>query len=743
MDGPVVVGDYALVVDARYGSTVRMVTERERPAPIRREAIRLLPRRRPVPLGRSAEVAALCRAVGDGGLIQVYGPPGIGTSTLIRHVASETEGAGVVYLDARYRETDDLAQEIFEACYETGGYVPSAAELRRLMAGVAVTVYLDNADLTRDQIIALADSAPDATLVFTGHQRVLLGDDGFALELGGLARTTGMELLARELGTLPPSEEATAVALCDVAGGRPLPLLRAAALARAAEDADIRLPRPGHVAELIPLVLGRLDEPATNALHLLATFGAAVDASDVRGLTGRADAAELCDRLVRLGLATAEEGGYRCLPDVFPLIVQLRPAPFPADQIWHYYATWLNRPGTTPDQVAVRSRVLERAVELTLSAGRPDAAVRLARAAEPLLARSRRLDAWARMLGLGYKAAEAAGDEGAKAYFLHEEGVRSLLRGRRVVAAMLIGAAFQLWRVLGNEHGTAAAQHVAPFLPSPSTPPPVAPGATPDSLAGQNSLAGHNAPAGHNSPAGHDPVAAHHSMTAHSSLAGHGSSAMPGAAPSPASHMASLAPGPPPPAPVPTLPSLPAGAAATNASAAGAMPHTAAGVATHGSAAAGTAVSGAAGGLASTVVGAGLAAKTAALVGLVVALVIGAAVVNVASQVITRQGGPSEPTGLAGNWNTGQGPVTVAATGGDSYLIKSRCDGDLNITGSGGSYHAQVPVHDRRCTGSVLGTATLTIVVTPDGSTANVTATSQVPSFECFICGRWTRMPSN
>ena len=84
---PVVVGDHNFVVDARNGSTVSVVTERERPRPVRRDQVRLLPRRQSVPLGREADLAKVRAAVEAGGVVQLYGPPGIGTSMLLRRTA--------------------------------------------------------------------------------------------------------------------------------------------------------------------------------------------------------------------------------------------------------------------------------------------------------------------------------------------------------------------------------------------------------------------------------------------------------------------------------------------------------------------------------------------------------------------------------------------------------------------------------------------------------------------------------
>ena len=281
--------------------------------------------------------------------------------------------------------------------------MPSAAELRRLMSGVEVTVYLDNADLSAEQLRLLADSAPDATFVLASHIRSLLGQDSVGIQLKGLDRDAGMELLARELGELPPEESAAADTLWQTTQGRPLLLLRAAALARPSGTASVRLPRPAEVEDLIPLLLDQMSASQTTVLHLLATLDADLKASTISSITGTPKVLGLCEHLVRLGLVIADNDGYRCAADVIPVIEQRIPKPFSIEQICRHFISWTERSATTPEQVAARSRALERAVELASAEGRAALAVRLARAASPKLARSLQHDAWSRMLGLGWR----------------------------------------------------------------------------------------------------------------------------------------------------------------------------------------------------------------------------------------------------------------------------------------------------------------------------------------------------
>ncbi|QMV21794.1 ATP-binding protein [Streptomyces sp. SCUT-3] len=470
VSGPVVAGNHNVVIDAQHGSTVTLLAPQERPRPVRRDRVALLPRRRREPVGRDADLAALEEAVRAGGPVQLWGPPGVGKSTLLRYAARCLEPGpdGALFLNAAHREAGDLAQEIFEACYEAPGYAPTGPELRRLMAGVRVTVYLDDADLPPEQLDLLADAAPDATFVLAGRERTLLGE-GTPLELQGLRREAGLELLARELGRpLPEGERAAAGELCMLSLGRPLLLLRAAGLARLDAPDAVRLPRPAQVKGLLPLLLDRLDAAATSALHLLATLGdAELAPAHIGALCRVADPAALCGDLAGLGLALATERGYRCAPDAVPEVRRRNPRAFPADRLCDHFAGWAALPSTTPAQVADHGRALELAAELAEHQGRPDLAVRVARAVSPALAHSLRFGVWGRLLDQGQDAARRAGDRTAEAYFTHEKAVRCLLVGQRVVAATLLAEAVVLWRELGDTDGVDAALNAQQYTPPP------------------------------------------------------------------------------------------------------------------------------------------------------------------------------------------------------------------------------------------------------------------------------------
>ncbi|MEK8172231.1 hypothetical protein NKH77_31965 [Streptomyces sp. M19] len=122
-----VVGNHNVVVDADHGSTVTLLVEGERPRPVRRDRVALLPRRQAAPSGgtprwsgsRPAPETGPGAGVGRGRCRQERPPAA-------RRPRPRPGPDGVLFLDAARREPEDLAQDIFEACYEARGYARPA-----------------------------------------------------------------------------------------------------------------------------------------------------------------------------------------------------------------------------------------------------------------------------------------------------------------------------------------------------------------------------------------------------------------------------------------------------------------------------------------------------------------------------------------------------------------------------------------------------------------------------------------
>ncbi|MFT7839206.1 ATP-binding protein [Saccharothrix sp. BKS2] len=720
-DGPVVAGSYNLVVDARHGSSVTVGLERQRPAPVRRDRIAVVPRRTREPVGREADAATLSAAIAAGGVVQLCGPAGIGKSALLRHLARTAGNGpdGVVFVSAAHRQVSDLAQQVFESCYRTWGYAPSRTDLRALLAGLRITVYVDDADLTADQLREFTDLVPDATFVLARRDSTPLGD-GPVHHLDGLGQDAAALLLTRALGRpLHDAEHATAASLWQVSGGNPLLLLRVAGVAGSGRSA---LPAPGAVEDLLPRLLDRLDRlggSAMSAVNLLAVLEDAELAPEhIGALTGEPDPAALCERLAGLGLVTPGEHGYRCAPGVVPA-VRRDTAAHPVEGLCRYFTRWAGDPATTPARVAEHSRAIERVAGLATAAGMPELTVALGRAASPKLAHSLRFDAWGRALGRGWTGARRAGDREAEAYFTHEEGVRCLVTGRLAAAAALLAQAALLWHVLGDGRGTTAASEAHQFLPrelqspgrvtAPEQPAP-AEGDTSQAVADHMADLDRGVPG---SPPTSGEVGSGYSGA---EVTDFGVPAGPG--------------------PTQTYHGSPGGgdvgattatSTATTAAATSAIP---VGAATTGATAATGAAAAAQGG----------SALATLLVGLVVVGVVAVTAYNENEEIPTASGAAG--SGIVGTWEFDQKSFTIEESGPGAYSFSTTCGDDITLTGDDTEATGEMPARTRDSAGGpcgpIIGYNTATITAGPSPDTAWWTVTMPPEEAEirtCVSCG--------
>ncbi|MGW7537594.1 sensor domain-containing protein [Amycolatopsis sp. NPDC054798] len=458
--GQLVVGDHNITVYAEQ-SVVTVVPPGQQPRPERRPGARLLPRRAVPPVGRERDLAAVRAAVAEHDLVQLYGVPGAGKSTLLRHAARELAGdrADVVFLPARGREVADLLQEVFEACYEAPGYRPSPAELRRLMTEVPLLLLVDDLDRSADERAVLLDGMPEATVVCTATERSVW-NDGMALPVTGLTEESARTLLATALGRpLRAEEQAAAAELWQASDGLPLLLLRAVS---AGADGEAVLARAASLEELLPRVLTVLSGPAREAMALLNLPGTPVLSPEVMPwLVG--DAAALPAALAELtarGLVLEDDCGYRMAPGVADALPsESAIPPETAERLATGLLSWLASPNLAPQLVAEHAELIGAVIDVTVGAGVAGAGAQLAKAAAPFAACSLRLNAWERILGRGKIAAERAGNRSILAYLTHEDGIRSLVTGKRVAAAAAIGAAVAVWHELGQTAQITVAQH--------------------------------------------------------------------------------------------------------------------------------------------------------------------------------------------------------------------------------------------------------------------------------------------
>ncbi|MFF3325221.1 hypothetical protein [Streptomyces sp. NPDC002889] len=492
VDAQVVVGDRNIVINAERGSSVSVRTEE--PPPFRRKDRpegRALPREAPELLGRDLELAALERRLAEGHAVQIYGPPGIGKTALLRRfmVDRAADGAAVVHLSGAGLPVTDLVQDLFHACYEVADYKPEPARMRRLMAAVRALLVVDDFHGSRQDLAELVDAAPGCEVVVASIEPCPSGE-ARAIRLGGLPEQPALALLTRELRRpLSGGELSAARRLVATAGGHPLTLVQVADATRvtggrrgvtaagaggngagaegavAAESADratgtpdVTGPGEGFDVDESALAVGlaaRLSDGAGELLRLLAAFAPLpVSPAMLGALAGDVDRTA-AGELESLALAASDGAGLRAAGRLATLVAERAGTLGGAARFAAPLLEWV-RSTATRQQIAAEAAAVVRVMAAAARVGDHPAVRDLARATAPALARTLRWGSWQRVLEHGAEAARALGSAEDAAYFAHEEEVRK--RGLGLVVGVPLGAVAGAGAVLahGASAGTAA-----------------------------------------------------------------------------------------------------------------------------------------------------------------------------------------------------------------------------------------------------------------------------------------------
>ncbi|MGR6918142.1 AAA family ATPase [[Actinomadura] parvosata] len=478
-NGAVLIGDHNIF---HYTEQRTIVTEREGgPVPVRKREHpdpRWLPESTGTLIGRDHELARIRGWLAERGApVLVHGPPGIGKSAVLTRIARDAADAGedVVYLSGARMETEDIVQELFEACYDSPGYLPPPKRLRALMGKVRALVVIDGYEGSAESLEQLLDATPGATLLLSSTRR-LLGAEGHVLPLGGLAepdaialtmaeaapdkagtsptpdadlrrtgtsptpdadlRRTGTsptpgtepgragasEVAPGRTGVLSEEERAAIRELCRAANGHPRTLLQAAALMRTSGVQAVAAD-PDTAARAL---VASLDGDRSAAVRALAALpGVPVPApalAALAGLPSPGEAESALAELRRLRLAERAGPGH--------VLAGGTPVPRGRHEAAGYatrLAAWLR---TAPRaDVTAGAAVFVAVLRAAVSEEAYDPARALARAAAPLLGRSLRWGAWGQVLALGLTAAANAGAADDAAYFESEEKARKRALG--------------------------------------------------------------------------------------------------------------------------------------------------------------------------------------------------------------------------------------------------------------------------------------------------------------------------
>jgi hypothetical protein len=477
LSGQIAVGSN--IVQMRIGELHgNVVLPAEQPPQVERRTppLRLLPRRPAAFVDRDAETSSTSAALAGGLSVCVTGGPGVGKSSLLRHLAHQplvATAGGVAHVSVRGQPRDDILQYLFDLCYDTDRpYKPTRGQLRHYLQSIDCTLLVDDLDLTPEDVADLLDFSPASRFVFSSARRVDL-DGVRSVQLAGLPAKYALDVLATALGRpLLAHERVAATALSAAVDGVPGHLVQSAAAIR---DGRMLLEAAASTpAELWTAVAAR-DEPDRRLLAALAALPTLrLGEEDLRIVSGVADTdrrlTDLCaSGLVQVFPASAgAEDGYEavegvaeCLPE--PAVAAVRRL------LRDHLMAWA---GTRPSGEASALRVLAALTLLRASSAAHEwgDTLALCRAVDPILALSGRWEAWRQTLSMQLTAARALSDQAAESYALHQLGTRALCLGQSAEARVLLVEALRNRDLRGDRAGASVTRHNLALLPAPPPP---------------------------------------------------------------------------------------------------------------------------------------------------------------------------------------------------------------------------------------------------------------------------------
>jgi beta-lactam-binding protein with PASTA domain len=468
LSGQVAVGSNIMQVrvDTVHGDLITVAPGSSAPIVERRAPpVRLLPRRPATFLDRETQTARIVGSVLAAEAIGISGPTGMGKSALLRHVAHETQvvsaAGGVVHLSCAGDSVGDVARSLFDAFYETSvPYQPSGGELRQRFADVQAALLLDDVELSSDEAARVLDLLPRSGVVMASERPLLSS----SVLLGALPADEAASLV-QGMGL---SEPATAARIAEVPDATPQQLLRAGA--RSAET--------------------DLDDDERRALGLLAAVpGLRLDARQLSELGAGDGSPRVVEQLTGRGLLRwhagrdGAAGRYSAVSDLAE-VVQVGEVEAARHRIHDHFDDWARRHRHTlsaaPGDVEAAREVLADAARRQ----RWDLAVTLALTLESTFAVMGRWGAWSDTLDLLEGASTRMGDEGVRAFALHQRGVLEICSGHTAAGLASLKQALHIREHVRDHRGAEVTKaNLRLFGPPPALPPPPPPPPPPPSPA--------------------------------------------------------------------------------------------------------------------------------------------------------------------------------------------------------------------------------------------------------------------
>ena len=464
--GRVVLGDGSVqqyVLAGNQGNVVTMTRDSDAPQiQPRPRPVRKMPKRFRGLIGRDAEQKKILRALKREETVQIYGPNGIGKTSLVRAIAYDAPeyDDGLVYIRTG-GESDaiDILQTLFDLFFEAPDYKPNPTQLENSFQDISALVFLDDTGLSRQGVGDLINALPISTVLLTSDTRTLRGE-GEAIPLKGLEITDAQTLFEQELDReLNDVEEDALVSLHERLFGHPLHLLQAAeqvadgeqTLAQLAKITAETKQNPGRTVR--QTAVSSLSDSEQKILAMLSTLkGAPMHQDHIGAMLNQPNVAATLQKLEQHGFVQSHSPRYS-ITEPHTAVVEERWL----QQLLNYFADWAefnqqDIPSLAEDADTVLA--LFRQLQTTTT----EQAWRLGRRLEPALVLTKQWQAWHTLLRQ-LNTLRPLEDASGLAWLHHQQGVYELSVGHKEKARHLFTQAQALRARLGEAGSAAISQY--------------------------------------------------------------------------------------------------------------------------------------------------------------------------------------------------------------------------------------------------------------------------------------------
>jgi len=448
----VAVGDYIVQIGHVAGGVVNILNNAPPPPRLRSQPVLLRPKVFPKLLDRQTETTTVIDALKSQQSVECTGEPGMGRTSLLRHLAHQSQlatvfPAGMVYFQVNQQSAPDLLKSLFDAFYICDFPIkPNETEMRHYLQSVNALVLLDDVEIDAQQVEYLMNIAPSCTFIAVTKTRNL-STDVAEVPIKGLPITDAVQLFQNELGRALSSEEESSVrSTCESVGCIPMRVLRAAHDAR-----DQKRPS---------------SDDEKKVLAALAVFsGTSVAAEHVAAVAGVQSST--LDDLEQRGLVQSHEGQYALAPGLKP--------EQPGDQkplftrALNYFVNWTEQHRNNHALIAASGGAILLLLRQAVYAQSWNEVRRLGHASEEALTVTGKWDMWANVLDSIELAAKAQGDMAERAWVSHQLGTRALALGDRYGAETNLRDALA-FREVNDPSGAEVTRHNLNILLGPVPP---------------------------------------------------------------------------------------------------------------------------------------------------------------------------------------------------------------------------------------------------------------------------------